>query len=217
MRTDNQTIVQDEASAGDAPSFIETARRKQIIECAIDAIAELGFARASLAEISKRAKVSKGVISYYFGSKDELIRAVIEHVYSLSFEFMYPRIEAQASPRAQLREYILTNVAFMASHPRHVQATVQIVWGFRGEDGESKLDPGGLDAVQAALEDLLRRGQEAGEMREFLAEVMAFAIRSAIDMIPPLLSVQPDLDLERYGEELADTFDRATRAEKRRR
>jgi hypothetical protein len=39
---------------------------------------------------------------------------------------------------------------------------------------------------------------------------MAFAIRAAIDMLPPLVSRGVEVDLQRYGEELADLFDRAT-------
>ena len=56
MRSKIQTI--DQGGASERQSFIEIARRKQIIECAIDAIAELGFAQASLAQIAKRAGVS---------------------------------------------------------------------------------------------------------------------------------------------------------------
>ncbi len=51
-----------------------------MIECAINAIAELGYGRASLAEIAKRAGISKGVISYHFAGKSELMQQVIDTV-----------------------------------------------------------------------------------------------------------------------------------------
>ncbi|PEJ81757.1 TetR family transcriptional regulator, partial [Bacillus pseudomycoides] len=38
-------------------SFIEKARRAQIVECAIETIAEVGYAQASLGQIAKRAKI----------------------------------------------------------------------------------------------------------------------------------------------------------------
>ena len=42
-------------------SFIEKARRTQIVECAIETIAEVGYAQASLGQIAKRAQISKGL------------------------------------------------------------------------------------------------------------------------------------------------------------
>ncbi len=60
------------------PTFTEAARRTQIIECAIETLATLGYAQASLAHIAKRAGISKGVIVYYFSSKEELFEQVIQ-------------------------------------------------------------------------------------------------------------------------------------------
>ncbi len=54
------------------PTFTGAARRTQIIECAIETLATLGYAQASLAHIAKRAGISKGVIVYYFSSKGKL-------------------------------------------------------------------------------------------------------------------------------------------------
>ena len=82
MRSEIETIDQKR------PSFIEQARRAQIVECAIETIADLGFAQASLAQIAKRAGVSTGVISYYFAGKDELIREVSAYVFSAGEAFI---------------------------------------------------------------------------------------------------------------------------------
>ena len=62
-----------------------------------------------------------------------------------------------------------------------------------------------------ALEKLLRRGQEQGEFREFSIRAMAVAIRNAIDGLASQLAVDPKLDLKTYANELATTFDLATR------
>jgi AcrR family transcriptional regulator len=204
VRSVSEPIVQGE------PSFIEAARRKQIIECAIDAIAEVGFGGASLAEIAKRARISKGVISYYFDGKDDLIRQVVTAVYMEGGAFMLPRLAAATTARERLRAYITANVDFMATRRKYVIAVNEIVWAFRNADGSSKLDAGGLDLVQSDLETLLAWGQETGEFRAFSTDSMAFAIRAAIDMLPPLVSRGVEVDLQRYGEELADLFDRAT-------
>ena len=61
--------IKDKPDGQNHPTFTEAARRTQIIECAIETLATLGYAQASLAHIAKRAGISKGVIVYYFSSK----------------------------------------------------------------------------------------------------------------------------------------------------
>lgn len=58
-----QLAVWSEIGPGgqDGYSFIEAARRAQIVESAIETIAEAGYARASMAQIAPRAGISKGV------------------------------------------------------------------------------------------------------------------------------------------------------------
>src|SRR5580704_14595244 len=82
------------APAGAASTFTQLKRRDQLVDCAIDAIAELGFARASVAEVARRAGVSKGVVTYHFAAKDDLIGAVIADVLASMREYLEPRLHA---------------------------------------------------------------------------------------------------------------------------
>ncbi|MFD6455458.1 TetR family transcriptional regulator, partial [Nocardia sp. NPDC060220] len=45
---------------GQHRSFIEEARRRQIIAATVEVVSELGYANASLARIAERAGISKG-------------------------------------------------------------------------------------------------------------------------------------------------------------
>jgi TetR/AcrR family transcriptional repressor of bet genes len=49
--------------------------RTKIIEATIASVAEKGAAGASLGAIMKRAKISKGLVGYHFGTKDQLLVA----------------------------------------------------------------------------------------------------------------------------------------------
>src|SRR5258708_24570580 len=98
------------------PTFTEAARRKQIIECAIETLATLGYAQASLANIAKRAGISKGVIVYYFSNKEELFEQVIQAIYTEGARFLGPPIAAQPTATLMLRTYIQTNVAYTGTH-----------------------------------------------------------------------------------------------------
>ncbi len=193
-------------------SFIETARRAQLVECAIDAIAELGYANASLAEIARRAGVSKGVISYHFADKRELIQQVISTVLEKAGAVMLPRIFAERTAAGMLRAYIESNVEFLDSHRNDIMAVMNIAGGARGDDGKPMIDLTlTFEPAVRELQNLLRSGQEQGEFREFSTRVMAVTIRNAIDALSPQLAAYPDLDLKIYANELATLFNVATR------
>jgi TetR/AcrR family fatty acid metabolism transcriptional regulator len=195
-------------------TFTEAARRAQIITAAIDTIAEAGYGQASLARIAERAGTSKGVISYHFAGKDDLIREVVAEVLAKGEAYMIPRILAESSGAGMLRAYIESNLAFMREHRNHVVAILEIFLNARGEDGGALLDQKSLDYTVTSLQQLLAHFQAAGDFRpDFDPQVMAVAIRGAIDQVPPRLARDRSLDVDRYAGELAALFDRATRPE----
>lgn len=202
--------IKDKSDGQNRPTFTEAARRAQIIECAIETLATLGYAQASLDQIAKRAGISKGVIVYYFSSKEELFAQVIQAIYAEGAHSLGPPIGVQPTATLMLRTYILTNVEYIGTHRLQMQAIREIALNFRTPDG--KLRSGLLKegSILEALEAILRKGQQDGEFRAFDPRVMAITIRQAIDVVPRLLVVNPNLDVEAYARELVTLFDRAT-------
>src|SRR2546421_11579870 len=92
------------------PTFTEAARRAQLIECAIETIATLGYAQASLAQIAKQAGISKGVITYYFASKVDFIEPAATEIYTAAVQAVTPQIAAQPTAALRLQAYIRSAV-----------------------------------------------------------------------------------------------------------
>jgi len=192
-------------------SFVEAARRAQIIDCAIDTIAEVGFAKASVDQIARRVGVSKGVITYHFPSKEEIVDAVIEKVVGAGRTHMEPRIMAETSAAGRLRAYIESDLEFIDAYRKPLLALVEIAMSARRADGSLVIGPEALVRRVASLEELLRAGQRSGEFRRFNTRVMALTIIQAIDGVPRLLAREPNLDVKLYATELATVFALATR------
>ena len=193
-------------------TFIETARRAQIVAAAIDTIAELGYGQASLARIAETAGTSKGVIIYHFGSKDDLIRELVAQLSAKGQAYMAPRLEAESTGAGMLRTYIESNTDFIRDNHNHVAAVVEIALNARSADGGSLYDFSIREEGAEALRQLLAHFQGTGEFRaDFDPAVMAMAIRAALDAVPTRLARDPGLDLGHYGRELADLFHLATR------
>ncbi|GGX55179.1 TetR/AcrR family transcriptional regulator [Streptomyces noursei] len=182
------------------------------MDCAIAAIVEVGLPRASLAEIARRAGITKQAIFYHFASREELIHEVVATVTNRGAEFMAARWRHQPSPVGELAAYIEANVEYIATHRDQVRALVAIAMNFTDEDGRSglALDASVYGDSLAPLQDILRRGQEQGQFAEFNTRTMAVTIRAAIDAIGPQLRVIPDLDLGSYARDLVALFHRAT-------
>ncbi|GAA5015160.1 TetR/AcrR family transcriptional regulator [Actinopolymorpha pittospori] len=211
MRSEKQPDGQPAAEATPR-SFIEEARRTQIIDCAIDTIAEVGYAGASLSRIAQRAGISKGVISYHFAGKDELIEQVVVHIYAVGGEFMWnSQLKDATGPVEQLRAYISANIEFIATHRKQIAVVTEIFMSFRDKQGRPKYDVAAEEPVFAPLIELLRGGQEAGVFRTFDVRVMALAIRRLIDGTVGELLAHPDTDVSAYIDAAVDLFHHATR------
>ncbi|MCS5578526.1 MAG: TetR family transcriptional regulator, partial [Alteromonas macleodii] len=48
---------------------MEPVRKKQLIEATLEVMAEVGYHGTTISLISKRAGLSSGIISHYFGDK----------------------------------------------------------------------------------------------------------------------------------------------------
>lgn len=197
-----------------AGTFTQLKRRDQLVDCAIDAIAEIGFQRTSVAEVARRAGVSKGVITYHFAAKDDLISAAIARVLDSMTDFVQPRLlaaEPGIFPEKFIAPYISTWVEYYRIHAREVIALVRIYNSFRDEAGR----PNPAFDVRAdeviAVEQVLRGGQANGKLGAFSARVMAASMKAVLDDLLTQFAADPDLDIEAYGTELVSLFERATR------
>lgn len=189
-------------------SATASARRAQIITATIAVIAEEGFGHATFARIAEHAELSSTrLISYHFAGKDELVEAVVAHVFERIGRFMYERVSAAADARGRLRAYIEGNVEFIATNRAEMKALLEIILG-----GGLPADPAGYGKAASHVEQILRDGQEAGVFREFDPRVMATAVQRSIEGLLFLLYTEPGLDTAAYAGELVTLFELGTRA-----
>jgi AcrR family transcriptional regulator len=156
--------------------------------------------------------VSKGVLSYHFAGKSELLNEVIGQVLTEAGEYMRPRVAAATSYLGALRIYVTSNLEFIDAHRREIIAFTEIVNGM--PPGASDPPPY-LEGHRQAVEDLrrlLEAGQVAGEFGEFSASVAAVCLRASIDAISGPLRADPSMDVAAYGAQLLGLCERAVRA-----
>lgn len=190
-------------------SFIEEARRAQIVTAAIDTLAEMGYVKASLAQIAKRAGISTSLIPYHFKDKEDLMEQTVSEISSAWTAYVEDKVAAGATAREKLHIFIEANLAYMGTRPKHFLAMLEIVFNVRDADDSLRYVVHEEDPSIRPLEHLLAEGQQNGEFRQFNVHHMAIAIRGAIDQFLGQMN-KTDSELEHYTREITESFDRAT-------
>ena len=92
----------------------EKLRKKELIEATIESIESHGFQGTTILTISRRANLSAGIISHYFGSKQGLILATIRHLLEELKQGLLQQIancEEPLTPELRLQMIVDTNFA----------------------------------------------------------------------------------------------------------
>jgi TetR/AcrR family fatty acid metabolism transcriptional regulator len=198
-------------------TFIEKARRAQIVEATINVLAELGYTNTSFAQIAKKSGISRGLISYHFKNKDDLMLQVVMEVFAGNMMYVNEQVAAQRSATQRLHTYIEANLTHMSQQPKRYLAMMEVVMNAKTNEGESifkaisQADDDELGYTE--LEDIFRAGQAGGEFWDFDPRVMAIALRGAIDKVLGQLANHPRLELAHHIQQLCALFDHATKAE----
>jgi len=180
------------------------ARKEQIVRAAVALLADRGYKATTFDAICQTAGLSsKRLITYHFAGKNELFAAVADHIVAVAESEMRPALDAAANPRQLLAAVIRASVAFTARHMAEGRALQEIIL-----NGEHAWEKHHSQSVQR-LTRLFADGQRAGAFRDFDPQIMATALRAAIDsMYEPIAAGS---DPTTCANQLVELFDRATR------
>ncbi|KHO23295.1 TetR/AcrR family transcriptional regulator [Mycolicibacterium setense] len=200
-------------------TFTEQARRRQIVEGALEVIAEQGYPQASLARIAEHIGIAKSAVLYHFTNKSEVVEAVFTEIFTRGAAVIVPAVNAETTAAAKLSAYIRANIAFVAANRSAAVAMLELISGYRDADG-LRVDQAAAKAVQenpptgdlAALDpqSIFAAGVEGGEFRELSPLFMKNILRGALDSAAQEYARDPGYDVVAHGEVLVDIFEKAT-------
>lgn len=162
-------------------TFIESARRAQIMAAAMTTVNEIGYHRASLSEIATRAGVAKSAIVYYFGSKESLLLSVVEDVFTKLAQHVARITLTATNPVSQLTAYLRAYLAYVDAHRTSVTAGIEIVVAHRNEEG-TPLYLTGSDEDSRLLRDILAAGMDSGVFKRMPVAVAVAIVEAVLDV-----------------------------------
>jgi AcrR family transcriptional regulator len=109
------------------------SRRAQILRAGYHVAARVGIGRLTVRLVASKARLSSGLVLFYFKTKGQLVTAVLGHMLKTSkVGHVTKDIARIKSPLTRLRSLIRRETIRLTNEPRHVQLLIEYwVKGFR--------------------------------------------------------------------------------------
>ncbi|MFF7458627.1 TetR/AcrR family transcriptional regulator [Kitasatospora sp. NPDC008115] len=104
---------------------ISAETRRRLVAAAWDLAAEGGAAAASVQAVAERSGISRGSVAWHFGSKDGLLKAVVEEAFGWGARFLREHL-AEAGPHAGVEALVEANFALMSRPEARIFSTLLI-------------------------------------------------------------------------------------------
>src|SRR5699024_4662289 len=148
--------------------------------------------KASLARIAQRGGISKGVLTYHFATKDEMLRLAATQFFDDAWAYMAPRITAADSAASKIHAWISAELEYVAAHRTQFLAMSDIVANHRDHHGHHAFAQE-FDEELTGLHDILVQGQHQGEFRDFDAYRVANILSRTIEGLLTCWACDPTL------------------------
>ncbi|MCA9533840.1 MAG: TetR/AcrR family transcriptional regulator [Myxococcales bacterium] len=182
---------------------LEARRRRELLDVTITLLSEETFHSVTQDKVARAAGVSKGVVTYYFPTKTDLLVAAMTRYHEQVREGLMAIVALPGlDVRSKLR--LLIQAAFPSQEAVDREVRFQSeVWSF------AKDEPGARAAVVQSYRDfrdacaaLLDAGAREGLPTTAEREWAYLFIHALVDGLTFQLAVQPDLDLAGLRERL---------------
>jgi AcrR family transcriptional regulator len=139
----------------------EREKRRLILRAAITVFARSGYHTSRVADVAKEAGVAYGLVYHYFGSKEDLLETIFRRTWKRMLDAV-EAVEAEGAPaREQLAAVAKIVLGAWQFDPDLVRVLVREV--ARSPQLGREVDE--IAHAFAALERIVVRGQERGELR----------------------------------------------------
>ena len=155
-------------------------REHEILRAAIRVFARQGYHKSKVGEVAAEAGVAYGLVYHYFGSKESLLETIFRRTWKQMLRFVQEIEESDTTSQEQLRAVAGLVLQAWRLDPELVGVLVREVT--RSPQLQNEVDE--IAHAFAALERIVARGQERGELRPDLdARLASWAFYGALEEI----------------------------------
>lgn len=174
-------------------TFIEEARRKQILDASVALFSKSGFDQTSLAEIAEMVGISKGVISYHFDGKRDLGEEVIRHGIRQFGQYVQSRVSKQDSGKQKLLEFVSASFDYIEEHPDSYLVYTDTLRCFGTREEKGAMVAWANERTREILTQIIKEGQSDGSIGKVPIANLADIVQGVIDGLMEQVAVQPEV------------------------
>jgi TetR/AcrR family fatty acid metabolism transcriptional regulator len=191
-------------------SSLRKEKREIILDAAIKVFAQTGYHGARVSDIAREAGIAYGLVYHYFKNKEEILHTIFEERWSGFLETVETIADSPTSTQERL-----VSVASLILHGYRVRPDWVKVLVVEIQRSSRVTDPAQIRAMGRLFQliaRILRRGQEAGEIRRDLdPEVACTVFLGALELAITSLVLRvvkiegEDSEIEEYYSKVART------------
>ena len=139
----------------------------RMLRAARELFAQQGYMRTTLSEVGKAAGYTGGLVSHRFGSKEGLLKAVIQHIATRFFsDQLKPHVSVQSAEES-ITNYIDVYLSEIGKRESTMRALYVIMGEALGSVPEAREEIALMNrAFRKRLVDIIERGMKSGEFRK---------------------------------------------------
>jgi AcrR family transcriptional regulator len=172
---------------------VSEERRTQIIDSAIKVFTRKGFADARMDDVASESGLSKGLLYWYFKSKEEIIIAIADLLFGAEFHTM----ETLSAESGSARECLDKFLDLFIQDLRGILKVAPVIYEFYALAFRNKVVrrvmQRYLRRFLAFMEPVIRRGMDAGEFVAGDAREKSIGIGAALEGTMLLWAYAPKL------------------------
>jgi AcrR family transcriptional regulator len=153
-------------------------RRKSILNAALQLFVERGFRNTKMEMVAEKAEISKGLLYFYFHSKEELLSEIIRENFQELLEFLSNLKRDKSSPEEKLLKFIEGELTFYSKKRDLSKFLFSLLSSYELKDLKEKYREVFLEMhnkEKAVLREILAEGIEKGVFEKSdLEELMYF-------------------------------------------
>lgn len=177
-------------------------RAEELASVALDLFAKRNFASVTIKDIARETGVNTALIYYYFESKDDLFRAVIEHAVDQAFENFRLLRERHRNPADIINDWLNNHVQLFEPIHKLVKISLDYSGAPKRVPSIDRSIRQFYDEESRMLSGCLRQGISEGIFKPVDAERLALFISTYLDGLMVRSVILPELDLEKSVEYL---------------